>query len=487
MIEYRVRRIKKDRPFFAMRQYFRGFDPIAQKSITIRSDDETGMTTVSEIPNEDTSSTGADGGTVTHSWKLTDQPAVKQERSLPPWWSFTPFVFVSTGDWQAYAAEVQQALVAAATGQAQAESRAAELVGNLVEENEKLVTLRDFVARNIRAAGPGIHALPLKEITPADRTLAEGYGNGADRAVLLYAMLKAATLEPEFVLASRERRVQNLDNPLLTCPHPGKFPALLVRVKTGDGFIYLNDTNQYDELGVTSHDGYLGLVLSTGKIETIHAAKAMRNRTEIEFSIQLSETGDAAIAKTKRFYGNAFGAFHRKFAEMPPEERSRYHQEAVAGISLAAEADGDLVTRYDTYPGIENLSVKVEKFAVRDDEYLYLRLPYTLANLLGLRSDTRDNPYYWSAPRRLTVRTHIRMPDGFSRPSLKPPAIDWRAPGNSGRITVTCAAGSENSLIVSHFVDLPPAVIDAADYDKLLDINRRLSHSEAGTILLRRN
>ena len=38
-------------------------------------------------------------------------------------------------------------------------------------------------------AGPGLPSLPLSSITPAEQTLAEGYGNSTDRAVLLYALL----------------------------------------------------------------------------------------------------------------------------------------------------------------------------------------------------------------------------------------------------------------------------------------------------------
>ena len=49
---------------------------------------------------------------------------------------------------------------------------------------EALQAIRDFVAKSIRFAGPSFTELPLRELSAADTTLADGYGHAADRAIL---------------------------------------------------------------------------------------------------------------------------------------------------------------------------------------------------------------------------------------------------------------------------------------------------------------
>ncbi len=486
LIEYRYKRTKRDRPFFATRQYFRRLDPINRKSVSIVSDEATELTTIHGLPEGAFSVTQLEGGRTSRKWTLTDQGAVKSERNLPPWWSFNPKVFVSTGNWQTYAAEVRDALLRASTDQPNAAAKAADQIQGLETERQKLIALRDFVAKNIRSAGPSLPSLPLSAVTPADRTLADGYGNATDRAVLLHAMLRAAGFEPQFVVASNERNVRNLENPLFSCPDTSIFNQVLVRVKAGEDFVYLNDTDQYAALGATPYDGFLGLALATGTIETIRAAEDKRNRSEVDYVVELSENGDAVITKTRRFHGNAFTSFHRKFAEMPPEERRRYHQQAVTSIAQGAKPEGDLVTQFDVYPGVETLSVKVERFAVRDGDYLYLRVPGISGSPFALDSDTRDNPFYVARPVRRVVTAHVRLPSDMKKVSLRPPEADWSVPANAGIIRVS-SARSNGSLTLTRVVELAPTVIPASGYNKLLTINRELRHPKSAILLLTTN
>jgi len=486
VIEYRITRTKRNRPFFAARKYFNGFDPVDRKRVEVIFNMRTPLKVFQVLPEKAFSQSELDGGRRSNVWTLTDQPPVKHERNLPPWWSFNPKLFLSTGEWQTYVYDARNTLADAVANQPNVAAKAIELTGELAGPYEKMTVIRNFVAKYIRPVGPGINALPLSAITPADRTLADGYGNSADRAVVLSAMLAAAGFRPEFVLASQEREVAGLENPIHTFPDASVFGQVLVRVKVGDEVIYLNDTNQYAALGATPHDGLLGLDLTTGKVATIHAPEARQDRSEVDIVLRLSEDGDANITRTMRYYGSGFGAFHRRFAEMPPEERRRYHQEAMAGISQAATPDGDLVTNYDTYPGEESLAVKIKDFAVRDGDYLYFRLPATLARLMALRSDTRENPFYWSAPRRRVITIRVIMPVGFNRTLLAPPAVDWRAPGNAGGIQITSRQTDDRSMEISYIVDLDAAVIDARDYAELLNINTRLGHPEAAMVLLKK-
>ncbi len=266
--------------------------------------------------------------------------------------------------------------------------------------------------------------------------------------------------------------------------------TVLVRVRVGKDFVYLNDSDQYAALGATAHDGQAGLVLPSGEFQNIAAAVDHRDRIETAYAIALQENGDATVRKTVRFFGDEFAVWNRKFSEMRPEERRRYHEEAVAAISQNAEADGEFATDFSSYPGVESFSVRVKRFAVRDGDYLYLAVPQSLSGLFDLRSDTRETPLYLAKPKRKSISIEVACPAGFEKVCL-PQAFSCETLGGNLAISATegpvpsdPAAGRQFSLVYS--ADLPAALVGPAAYGALFDLNRRISRVGAGMILLRR-
>ncbi len=510
VIDYRIVRKVKDRPFFATRESFRHFEPVLRKTVT--ADLPKGLklkalVTGAAADEKVLKHQAADkDGRVIHTWVGQDLESVKRESSLPPWYIFTPTLFLSSGDWSEYAATLQGLLTSAASEQAAAVSKAKELTADTGDMATKVRRIRDFVAMQIQAAGPALDEVPLTAATPADQTLKEGYGNTTDRAVLLHAMLAGAGAEPAFVFASWGSQVPALQEPLKVAPHPETFPVVLVRVQVGKQTVYLNDTDQYAELGTTYHDGRLGLALETGKLLTIRAPEEMHNRDMVRYVIRLQEDGEALITKKRLFFGTRYAAARKRFAEMPPEERKRYFQEAVSSISQGATPEVELKTEFERYPGLERFTVRVQKFAVRDGQFLYLTLPDSLRSLFWLRSDTRENPLYWSAPVHEDIETLLVLPPGMRIAKILPPALEWRAPGEAGVVTVqtqfftpegsrvTMSTASRDLLKalqdgnavlhVAHKADLAPTVVPAANYATLLAIDSKLDHLNARTVLL---
>jgi len=273
----------------------------------------------------------------------------------------------------------------------------------------------------------------------------------------------------------------------LKFPAAWLFPTVLVRVKVpGLGLVYLNDTDQYAALGAAPHDGQLGLVVDHGRTERIAAAADRRDAEELDYAIELDAEGNADVSYSRTTRGDAFGGENRKFSEMPPEERRRYYEETVAGLSQNAEAKGDLQTDFAGYPGTERFAARVANLAVRDGDYLYLTLPRSLHNLLGLRADERANPLFWGGPRRFRIVTRLTLPPDFDQTVLQPQEFFWNAPEAAGSVWVSVAREGASSLRIIHDVDLKAAVLPATVYANLLEVNRRLSHPAAGTVLLRR-
>lgn len=491
VVTYTLERTSKGKPFFAMRASFRSHDPIVRKTVRLSAPDDLALDV--RLLDAESAIVGGqqpvrelDDDRVLYEWSAGDQPPVRQEDALPPWWSFNPTVMVSAGEWDDWADVVDDALREAAGADRATKKRARELLKDIEGDEARIRAVRDFVARNIRAAGPGIDDLPLSAVSTADRILEDGYGNTTDRAVLLYAMLRSGGLRPRFVLASNAPLEHGLQLRALESPAASLFPAVLVKVRSGGRDIYLNDTNQYDALGATSHQWRPGMDTRAERIDQIAPPEDMRDRSESDYVLQVRDDGSAHLTRTVRYYGNAYGSKHRYFAELPPEERQRYRQRVVSEISQTAEVDGDLETDFASYPGVEKIAVNIGRFAVRDGDYLYFTLPASLKGLLGLRSDERVNPLYRAGYSESLTTLRIELPEAFRRVVISPGNKRFELPAEGGVVQTTQARPEPGVMEIEYVVRLAPAVIPADDYDALLEIERALSHEEARTVLLER-
>jgi transglutaminase-like putative cysteine protease len=480
-IAYRTRRVLTGRPFWSFSDAFRGFEPIEQQTVSVIAPRDMALCITNTTADTPVCQISDDGDTRTYTWHVQQQAPLKEEDNLPPWWSFIKGVLVSGGRWEEYGNAVQAALVLATEQQPAAAAKAQELCTGTNDAAAKVRLIRDWLEKNIRLAGPALVELPLTCITPADRTLRDGYGNNPDRAVLYATMLRAVGLAPEFVLASWEPVLKGVQNPTLRCPQRGVFSDVLVRVTLDKQQMYLNDTDQYDVLGATAHDGRYGLALPAGTLFEIEALSAARDKGEAHYTLQLDVHGNATITRDQRFRGTAYGRFHQRYAELPPEERRRLYLEMVAAISQAARATKPLVTDYAKYPGVEKLAVAAPRYAVRDGAFMYVTLPEGGAGVPGVRSDMRENPLYWSGPLRQTTRYTIVLPPAFGDVQLAPPVLTWQAP-MGGKI-VFATTQQSNIVTVVRTIDLKPAIIDALSYPELFEVNRALGHPAMRTIL----
>ncbi|MBN2450364.1 MAG: transglutaminase domain-containing protein, partial [Lentisphaeria bacterium] len=426
-------------------------------------------------------------GRTVYEWSATDQPAVVREDALPPAEAYLPTLFLTTGSWKQYARSVYDALDRAADAAPQARALARETVRGAADAAEKVRRIRDLVSKRIRTVGPQLDDAPLSVIGAADVTLRDGYGNSADVAALLCALLREAGFRPRFVLASRLPRIDALEEASMASPATGMFPAVLVEVNVrGLGTLFLNDTDHYAILGASGHDGFLGLSLPGGTSRRIAALADMSSRRHIEVAMRLDADGSAVVERTVFSFGDHFAQENRRFSEMPPEERRRYFQQALAGLAQAAEPVEELETDFRSHPGRERLHAAIPHFAVRDGDYLYFSLVATLGNLLGLRADERISPLYRPGPTRLRITTHIRLPREYPEALLLPGPLFWNAPANGGTVWIGVRQDEDGSIRLVHEADLKPAIYPPSVYDTLLSIHRDLTHPSAGTVLLRR-
>ena len=497
IIEYHYTSTCRDQPFFAAYLTFRSYAALKKKTVTIEAPADLSLTVFTdEIGNVsmERSAPEGDDTRVLYRWTAEDLPPLKREGRLPPRWSFLPTVFTSTGEWKTYAGEVNDVLTAAALDQPESERKARLLIEGESDPWKRLEIIRDFIALNVRKAGPGINSLPLSAVTGADRTLEEGYGNTTDRGVLYYTMLKAAGFSPGFVLASSRPMIDRFADLYRKVPNEGSFSTVLVRVDDdslglGDSrAVYLNDTNQYAAIGATPREGKMALTVPGGRLEEIWPA--LETSSENRIGMKVAENGDAVLTVKNLLRGNGYGKQKKFFAELTPEKKRRYYQELVGGFSKAAEAEGELTSDFSGYPGLVQYAVKIPDYAVPAGKYLYF-FRTASGPVFNLSSDTRVSPLYLNKKKRKNSEIIIELPPGFEVDYHPDPLkrdgvagaaldIDFNFRPDPGR------NDSPGRIRIRADQSLDPSIVEPSRYRELLDLYRKMIDRKFRLYLLRR-
>ena len=483
-VEFEITRT--NRPFAAGFEAFQLPDELDQKSFQLTAPAKLHIAkmvtgTAGDIHAETKT---ADGREVT-TWRAEKVKALPAESQLPPDWTYLDGVAYFIGDVNAYYAQLNETMLERAGKAAKAEQLARELTHSAKSRVDAVQAIRDYVAKSIRMAGPSFTDLPLSELSAADTTLADGYGHAADRAILLYAMLTGAGFKPEFVLASGLPPIPAITNVAFSFPLPQYFASPLVRVAVDGASYYLNDTDQYARLGSTVFDGKLGVVLASRHCEVLHAAPDCSDKTETIYTLSLEDTGKTRLGITRRYFGAHFNSKNSYFSELPPEERRRYYQELVSSVAQGARAVGDLVTQFNTYPGVEKYTVDIDNYAVADGKYLYFDLPFT-PSLFPPGADSRTLPLFLSHRSDNVVRTEIELPPAFRNLIIVPRSETLEAPAGAGKARITFADQSGRCLL-DHELETAPAIVSPKEYAALLNLESTLGKKSSTIFLLQRN
>jgi transglutaminase-like putative cysteine protease len=427
------------------------------------------------------------GGTVACQWHASSPPVVRSEEQMPPWHFHQPTLFASFGDWRDYARELRRATERASDEDAAARRHAKELVKGLREPKARARAIRDDVLRTIRPAGPSFLELPLGNLSSPDRTLADQYGHAADRALLLATMLDAAGFDAELLLASSDTTAYPAySQPQRDTPQLGFFRNPLVAVRLDGVTTYLNEGDQYDEIGASGLDDAPALALS-GKQRTVSVPPAYRNVSQSAWTIDLDARGTATVTVTNWFFGTAAGPFRKEYAEMLPEDRRRHHLELVGSIAKSAKPASDLVADTASYPGCRAFSVTAENYAIVDGGTLTLLIPEVAGALFPLRADTRENPLFIGANGTSELTCRIVLPAGYTRLPLLPEPKRWALPCGFGtldyRVDVSARSDGRREVYITRVHTFASGEATAELYPALLEYNRRFSHPSNRTLV----
>ncbi|MDR0932181.1 MAG: DUF3857 domain-containing protein [Victivallales bacterium] len=479
-VEISVSRTYREHPFFGTMAIFAADYPIVSKSFTV--DAPKNMLIKHSVAPENVIYTEQrDNPEIHYSWSaknLSQQPA---EPGRPALWIYAPTVTISAGDYADFAKKLSVALMRKTEESPKATALARELAPESLSLEDRVNAIRAWVARHIRAAGPALNEAPWSCFTPADVTLQSNYGNSADRAILLGAMLKAIGIDFKFVAATNLGSANATIRPLQRTPQ-NIFTKILIYVPTCDSF--LNDTEEYAALGVTAAEESIGLTLDSGRLMTIRPPQKKQSFREFLYRVALKSDGSARIVATCNYYGLEYQTMRRLFAEMTPAERDQYFETLASGIFESAELFGNPTTDFDKYPGSLHFTLDVPNFAAVSGKFLQFELPNfsVLSDLVKTAAANRKTPFWRNRPSGVSVEYRIALPPNFVVAASGPALLKIGETGSvffSRRIEKYVGV-----LAIEYNLALPVELISPLEYGTLIELQKELSKLSESRIIL---
>ena len=357
-------------------------------------------------------------------WQFKNLPRMRNESGLPPWQLFASGVLLSSESNRDYAARLNKLLLEKCR-----ESRPAAraLIARekwLATEKKELLLLkiRDFTDKFIRRVSVPLREIPLTALSNAGVTLESGYGNSADRAILIGALLQELKIDFQFVAVSSLGASPSTTRLFNYNPDPERLiEEILVFIP--DLHWYLNDTGRFDVPGGVNAENKLALELRSGSMSRIQGAPMTENSRSLAFYVECRADDSAVIKVTETLYGKAYGECKKLFETATPERRKRFFEARATAVAHNSVLEGEGEYDFKNHPGILRYTVKAADHLRRSGEFRILPLPrYGLLAAAAAvpASEKRTAPWWRNEKLKLSLRYSIVPPPGFEAvPSRK--------------------------------------------------------------------
>ncbi|MBO5308727.1 MAG: DUF3857 domain-containing protein [Lentisphaeria bacterium] len=493
VIECTVSRESKGMPFFSVQEPFAADMPIIRKHLSVTAPKELKLYTAGTPANVRMQKSSPDGkGKVCLSWEARSLAALPQEAGRPPVWMFAPTVSVSSGRLADFARNLNDVLKKAVSAGDKRQIHAAlagldaAAKGKTEQEKQlqKIRFIRDHFAKAVLPTGPALNEVPFSCITPPAETLRSGYGNSADRAVLLAAALEYAKIPYRFVAATDIPALSAVQRKITQSPQDHFTSVLVYLPQFG---IYLNDTGRFDPLGATAHAERLGLDLSGGRLQTIRPIRSGADRDMWNFQMKLEPDGDVSLSVTRHAYGKLAGTLREFYTHTRPERLNMHFQQMAANIRQGAVLAGKPELELSDPDRVTlRMQLQIPQYAAVEQDYIQFALPdlKRLAEKVRCGKAQRETPGYRSEPVRMELSYRIQLPAGVTVVAPRPRRMVRG--GYSLRRYQETFEMFRNELQIGFSLTLPVELTEPLDYDRLALLERRLLDPATNHIILKK-
>ncbi len=330
------------------------------------------------------------GDRVVYTWIARDVPQMFPEPSMPTTWTQCQNIRIATAAcWQDISRWYWE-LCAPSLGKTNAAmtnkvEEIASAVGRKAPDRDLLKAIFKFVSQEIRYMG-----LTMEDTAPGyaphdvDITFDNRYGVCRDKAVLLAAMLRIAGFDayPVLIRASRSKMDEDVPSPF--------FNHAIAAVKDGDDYVLMDPTDESSRDLLPSYQSDCSYLVATPEgdgLRTSPVPPAEGNAVTVEGKGRLSRDGSLLAEYSLLFTGFNDNAYRNHFLSQKPEDRRKFFDRVIAGLSAGAELlRCDILPRdlQDTTKELRaSLVVKYPEVLLRGETRDELSLP-ALSSAMGL-------------------------------------------------------------------------------------------------------
>ncbi len=479
-------------PFYGA-ECFQFHDPLLKKVVTIEVPQ--GVSFHFNQPAGVDFAQDTEGSRIRYEWTAVNQKGIAEERDLPPLTQLAPTLYYSNiPDLKGFLSDLNRKMVERAQVTPELRKKETQIIGNGSNDYLKLKRLYDFVAGQVNSIPLGGISIIGGYLSDAATSLRDGYGDGYDKAILLYGLLQSAGMKPRFCFLLGNRRLQLYQEDLKA----QSFSAIsrpLVAVNLGNQELYLDPMlkdGQYGPLAINRDlDGDLSYLVNGDSLSAIPVsiADSLRNGKNIQTELQLIANGDAYLVKRDTHYGMDYAQVKKMHQELSPQKLQQYAQKKLDHISRSAVPISGLQTKESPSKFIEAFSCKVPHYGIADGDFLYFDLskPITenLRDFVQLSTKKRYNPYFHGEKERTTVDFKVILPRGY-RVVLAPGSFQRELPGGLGKISYQKIEGDGSSLSYRLEINLAEAILSIEDYHRLYSIKEEVVGEKYGKVLLKK-
>lgn len=320
-----------------------------------------------------------------------------------------------------------------------------------LEGAETLEEIRNWMAKNVKIAGPKLYEVPLEfQLTAPEIVLKERYATRLDYIRTMCALLRGAGYEADLVLATPDA-----DDPeevkhsiMYDKPHIRAFSLALCRVRISEGgFLgfgaeekeyFIGTENQYAPIGMTAYDEcdyFDPQTCEFGKVRVSSPEFKLRGCEMNEIIVR--EDGSVDYTSEDLFWGAQVANFRKTYSEILPEERSRLHQSILDAVAKSAVSTGELEADTTSYPAKRKFSCHIPNYVTQLDDVMMIRLPELLSSLPTFTgSNIRQTPFAIAGAANMSEIIKVRFPKGWTLVEHLPESFEFADPYNKDVVWV---------------------------------------------------